>query len=159
MSLLDISSVIETQMRSADPTLTPPCFQLGADFLSTERSTPTIILVPGGEQITGPQGQGGDGVSQPQPLFMRQIQIAAHVWCCDIPTVEATLNAFVQAMQVTLWGCFKLASGQWRTASDLATKWGVVYTLNMTWLVPLTRAPDVFATVTSMPLTPVVLPS
>lgn len=153
MSLLGIADAITRQMIGAEPALTPPIV-FGADpGLSVDRTSRVIILVPGSEQITGPQGQGGDGIGNPRPLFTRNISIAAHIWCDDVPTVELTLNAFVQAMQAIQWGSYKLQSGQWRTGSDIATKWGVVYTLNMTWLVPITRVPDTYAVVTSMPIT------
>ena len=158
MSLVDVAAIVEAQMKSDNPDITPP-FAFGADWLSVERSQPIIVLVPGAEQIGGPQGQGGDGVNNPRSLFTRQIWLAAHIWDCDVPAVELLINAFVQAMQTTMWGSFKLSSGQWRTASDMVTKWGVVYTLNLTWLVPITRAPDTYAVVTTMPITPAIVTS
>lgn len=159
MSIVDVAAIVETQMRSEEPALTPP-FEFGADKLSVDRAKPTIILVPyGPEAITGPQGQGGDGVSNPRPLFTRNVSIAAHIWGCDVPQVELMQTAFVQAMQATIWGSYRLSGGQWHTASDMVTKWGVVYTLNLTWLVPITRAPDTYALVTAMPITPAIVTS
>lgn len=153
MSLLDIAQAISTQMAEADPTGTPP-FEFGAKMLSVERSAPVIIYVPLGETIGGPRGQGGDGVRDPRPLWTREVTIAAHIWADDVPAVEVLYGAFVQAMHAQLWGAYKLSSGRWATAAEIVTGWGVEFTLNMVWLVPLTRAPATFAAVSSMPITP-----
>lgn len=156
MSLKDIAAAIEGQMRLIEPTLTPP-FDFGADKLTTEHDEPVIILVPTGEIISGPVGQGGDFRRNPRPLWTRHVSIVAHIWACDVPAVELLLNALVQAMQVVMWGPYKLISGQWSTAADMVTRWGTVYALAMHWEVPITDQPATFAQVNSMPLDPLVV--
>lgn len=162
MSLPQIADLIAAKMVSMAPPTTPPHY-FGGTYLSTDRSGPAIIYVPRGERMVG-AGQGADGVSDPRPLFIREVTIAAHIWERDVDRAEKVMGLLVQAMHDLMWGSYKVTSGQWATAVDWVEPGfealsanppsPVIYTLNMEWSIPITRKADTFAVVSAMPLDP-----
>lgn len=157
MAILDIVNAVRTQMLAIDPANTPD-FEIGAAALNPKRSEPVVIWVPQGETITGARGQGGDGVSAPRPLYTRNVQVVAHLWDEDIPHVEALFQLVVQAVYAVGWGPTKPLHAQWQTGAEIVTNWGVLLGVAFEWQIPLVRQPDTFAVVTSMPITPAVIP-
>lgn len=155
-AILDIITALDVQLRADDPQT--PAYAVGATALTVDRRCPVVIYVPHGERITGPEGQGGDGIGKPRPLKTRNLTLAVHLWDCDITAVEARIEAFVRAIHTIGWGAYMTPNGVWETGAEIVTGWGVVYTLTLELKIPITRVPDTYVTVTSIPITPAVLP-
>lgn len=155
MSLTDVVTAINDQITAAIAPAPPPCFRFGDETLRQQDSPPRIAYVPRSERIGAPTGVGaqGDGVTSPRALFTRHVGIEVHIWERDIPAAEALLDQLVRAMQIALWGAYDLSAGDWTTASESVNKKGVVYVLTMTWRIPITRAPDTYAVVATIPIT------
>jgi len=153
VSLLDVFTAINAQITDALAPAPPPLFRF-ADTTKMNDSPPRIIYVPRSGPITGPQGQGGDGVRNPRPLWTRNIGMEVHLWGADFAATETLMNVLTQAIHSVLWGAYLMHSEDWNTAADTANKLGVVCVLQMTWKIPITRAPDTTAVVRTIPLTP-----
>lgn len=154
MSLVSIAAAINDQITADMAPTPPPKFDFGAETVFVQGAPPRIIYVPRSERITGPAGQGLDGTSDPRPLWTREVSVEVHIWGKDFADAEGLLNTLVRALHTIGWGSYRLDSGSWDLGGKSQTTLGIVYVLNMTWLIPITRAPDTFAVVTAMPLTP-----
>lgn len=153
MSLLKIYDAINAQITTQLAPAPPPTFRF-ADTTKMQDSPPRIVYIPRSGRITGAEGQGGDSVRNPRPLWTRNIGMEIHLWGVDYQTTEDLMNVFTQSMHVVLWGAYTLHSEDWNTAADTVNKRGIVCVLTMTWKIPITRVPDTYAVVTAMPLTP-----
>jgi hypothetical protein len=167
MGLLDIFNAVQTQLTTVltGLSLTVPEYRVGADKLHIQDSPPRIVWVPGREGIAGPHAQGGDGVFNPRPLRTRHAQVQVHVWgahatdaALDLGATEILANHLVAAINDVCHGAWDTHSASWDTGQASTTRKGMVYVLDLELQIPFTRELDVLATVTSMPITPVVLP-
>lgn len=167
MGLLDIFNAVQTQLTTVltGLSLTVPQYLVGADKLQNQGSPPRIVWVPGRENVAGPHAQGGDGVSNPRPLRTRHAQVQVHVWGAhatdeaqDLAATEVLAGHLVAAINDVCHGAWGLTGASWDTGQASTTRRGMLYVLDVELQVPFTRELDTLATVTSMPITPVVLP-
>jgi len=161
MGLVDVFHAVETQVTTVLTALsqTVPEFLTGADQLAREGRPPRVVWVPTVETIQGPHAQGGDGVSNPRPLRSRHVVVQAHVWGDDIPACEALANHLVAAIHAECHGAHNEIRADWQIGQAAANRKGWLYVLEWEIQIPITREADVFATVTSMPITPQVVPA
>jgi hypothetical protein len=155
--MVSIFGAINDAITAALAPAKPPIFAFG-DTTRANQAPPRIIYVPRSERITGPEGQGGDGVLNPRPLWTRHVGMEIHFWGADFAATEMLLNVFTQSVHDLLWGAYAMQSGTWDVAPDTINKLGIVYILQMMWKIPITRAPDTTAVVTAMPITQAIQP-
>lgn len=172
MGLSDVFAQVKTMLTARLPALTPPEavpeFLVGADKLDIEGSPPRVVWVPGAERMAGPHAQGGDGVRNPRPLQTRHCSVQIHVWGVD-PTVppdpandlaatERLANHVFAALHDSGYGAVAAISGDWSFGQASTTRLGMLYVMTVEIQVPLTRELDIFHVVSTMPITPVLVP-
>lgn len=169
MGLSDFFAAVQTKM-TATLTGLPvpeavPLFAVGEDKLTIEDAPPRIVFVPRHETIRGPHSQGGDGIRNPRPLRTRHATVQIHVWGAavapatdDFAATEKLVNHLVAAIHDVAHGVHEELSGNWSTAQASSTRLGLVYVLEMQIEIPLTRELDTYATVTTIPITPAIIP-
>ena len=160
MGLMDVFGAVQTRVTAVLTALaaTVPQFLVGANELANEGAPPRVVWVPTVEAIQGPHAQGGDGVSNPRPLRTRHAVVQAHIWGADIPACEALANHLVAAIHDVCHGAHNEIRADWTVGQASATRAGWLYVLEWEVQVPFTRELDVLAIVTSIPITPQVLP-
>ncbi|TAL29015.1 MAG: hypothetical protein EPN98_21470 [Phenylobacterium sp.] len=161
MGLLDVFAAVQAQLKSnlADLSLlgVMPKFEMGEVALAKEGDYPRIVWVPRSESITPADAQGGDGVSNPRPLWKRQCSVMAGIWGKDIADCESIAKHLVAAAHDVGWGWDGVQSATWNTAAVLQR--GVEYRLMLTFAIPFTREKDVLSLpIEDFPLTETILP-
>lgn len=156
MSLVSIAAAINDQITADMAPTPPPKFDFGAETVFVQGAPPRIIYVPRTERIVGPGQLGGDGIGNPRPLWTRAVEVEVHIWGKDFTATEGLLNTFVRALHAVGWGdgVYKLTGGNWDLGGKSQTTLGIVYVLNMTWFVPITRALDTTVVLGTAPLNP-----
>jgi hypothetical protein len=96
-------------------------------------------------------GQGGDGISNPRPLWKRVCRVDAEIWERDIPGCEGLANHLVAAMHGDGWGEYAMTNAVWNTAGTV--QYGVTYTLTFQIFIPFTRESDAVGTIDDFPIT------
>lgn len=172
MGLADVFAAVQQRMTDVLAALVPPValpvFLVGADKLYTQNAPNRVVWVPTSETILGPHAQGGDGVRNPRPLRTRHCMVQVHVWgsdpaglgdtAADIAATELVLGHLVAAINDVCHGAWDAKGGSWGAGEAAVTSLGTVYVLALEVQIPLTRELDTYATVTTMPITPVVTP-
>lgn len=161
MGLVDVFNAVQAQVTTTLTALAQPIpeFLLGADQIARHSAPPRVVWVPTVEAIRGPHAQGGDGVKNPRPLRTRHAAVQAHVWGEDIPACEALANHLVAAIHDVCHGVHDEVRGDWTVGQAAANRKGWLYVLEWEVQIPFTRELDVYATVTTMPITPQVVPA
>jgi hypothetical protein len=136
-----------------DHPVTPLTFEvyIGEDFLAQHQDPPRIVWVPREEDLIGGQGLGGNGFTTPGPLWAREVSVEVNIWGSDLEMTEDLYEYVIQACHRLFVGCYKPLRGEWIKSGD--TLMGVQYALNIQFLIPVTRRPDVTRVVTEMPIT------
>jgi hypothetical protein len=136
----------------------------GAQNIINPGAPPRIAWVPwhskfGGNSRSGGVGADGKLITNPRPLFVRNMILAAHVWGKDESACESLINAVIIAMKDTLWGSFRPVSEDW-TAGEVQSKLaaGVLAIFHVEVDIPSTREVDDLAHINGFTITPVVEP-
>lgn len=131
-----------------------PAVKVGAQAIHAQDAPPRIVWVPGEEVIGPSEGQGGDGVVNPRPLFTRRLSLHAHIWAVDIDAAELLINHLVAAVHDVAFGAYVAKSGTWLHNAADVTAHGVVYVLTLELKIPITRERDITQVVETVPITP-----
>jgi hypothetical protein len=124
--------------------------EAGSDIFA-ESNFPRVVWVPIDEQWGPAAPQGGDGVTNPRPLFTRQCNVQCTVWGADQDTVEAMINALTSTIHEAITrGSYLITRGNWLDVQAI-NKAGAAYVMTVVLLVPVTHTPDPTATITSIP--------
>jgi len=158
MSIAAIATAINAKITAALAPEPPPTFGMGMDDLFKEEAPPRIVYVPGTEKIGPPQARGGDGVKSPRALFSREVQVAVHLWGADVSATEELLVMMTRAFQAEMFGSYAMRSGVWNPEGSTSNKAGELLVVQMIWGIPITDAPELFATLSTMPIIPAIEP-
>lgn len=160
MGLLDAFTAVQNQLVTTfggfTPPVKPPKFEVGEVSRAKEGDYPRIVWVPTTEVIVQADAQGGDGISNPRPLWKRTVRVEVDVWEKDIPACEVLANHLLAAATTAMPGAQRPQSAIWNTAAVVQR--GTVYTLAVFFDVPFTR--ELETTVPFVPgtETPVIVP-
>ncbi len=160
MGLIDVFQAVQDQLTATfagfAPPLTVPKFEVGASSRAKEGDYPRIVWVPTTEIITRADAQGGDGVSNPRPLWKRTVRVEVDVWERDIPSCEVLANHLLAAATDAAPGEHRPQAASWDTAAVVSR--GFVYTLAVFFDIPFTRELDTTVPFTPGVQTPVIVP-
>lgn len=152
MSLLAVLNDVSARL---DPAVT---VHVGAEWIRQEEAPPRVVWVPKSESYGPPTPQGGDGITNPAPLWTRRSVVECHLWANDFDAAEALLQAVVRSLHLSLTHhSYQVTSGEWIPSDGTTVNLGVVYVLTLEIMIPITRAPDTTTVVTMMPITPQVV--
>lgn len=135
-----------------------PNMGLGEKAKFRSEAPPRIVWVPLRGGVRRARQAGGDGFSNPNQLWERELQLEARIWHVDIQHAEDLANHFVAALHDVLSsGGHKILGEQWLTEGDLDL--GVRMILTFSVLLPFTDEPSPTVTPTSAPITGNILPA
>ncbi len=144
---------------------------IGATKLPAADVPPRIVWVPLQESYGPPVGQGGNAISNPRPVAMRQSQFEVHLWAADatqtgqpnqnaldLDACESLLNAFMWAVYSCVHGAPSVpfvGTGRWTRGNVLGQNLtlGVGYIVPLTIWIPVTRPVETTATITRIEAT------
>lgn len=161
MGLIDVFGAVQAQLVTNLSTLTPvpptPKFETGEVSAAKEGDYPRIVWIPRTESMSGADAQGGDGVSNPRPLWKRTCRVEAVVWGKDIPDCESIARHLLAAIHDIGWGWDGAQSATWNTAAVVQR--GVEYRLMVTFAIPFTREDDTLSLpIEDFPITGALVP-
>jgi hypothetical protein len=135
-----------------------PNMGLGEKAKFKSEAPPRIVWVP----LQGPARRarqaGGDGLSNPNQLWERDLVCQARIWHDDIQQVEDLANHFVAALHDVLSSAaHKVIGEDWNTSSDLQRGTQMILTFSLQ--LPFTEEPSATAVPTGAPITGTILPA
>ena len=148
MGLFDVFAAVKERM----PADYPVKFDYEPGAQERHASPRRITVDYLSEAFGGTRGAGRKG--EPAALWTRVSAVRVDLWGNDMADTEVLLGHFVAALHAAVHGSYELGTGKWMTGGVVAK--GVVYQLDLTLHIPITREPDTLATITSMPVTPVI---
>jgi hypothetical protein len=145
MGLLDVFNVVQAQLTETFAAFAPPLkvpkFLVAQVSRALEGDYPRIVWVPTTEVIAMADAQGGDGISNPRPLWKRSVRVEVDVWEKDIPACEVLANHLVAAIHAQMFGAYRINGAIWDT--DGLVQRGFMFTLAVTFDIPFTRELDI----------------
>lgn len=160
MGLIDAFHAVQAQLVTTfagfSPPLKPPKFEVGEVSRAKEGDYPRIVWVPTTEVITRADAQGGDGVSNPRPLWKRTVRVEVDVWEKDISACETLANHLLAAATDAMPGEQRPQSAIWNTGAIVQR--GTLYTFALFFDIPFTRELDTTVPFTPGVQTPVIVP-
>lgn len=163
-------SAFTAKLALIDSTIT--C-HLGQQFQREEDAPPRVIWWPTAEPIQLAESQGSPSptpVGNPRRLWVRRSAIEIHIWGAnrdsngaesyegaDIQATELLLDKVVRALWSMptggTFGVIRELSGRWENVEGALEKYGALYVLTATVMIPITRATDLTGTMTNIPVT------
>jgi hypothetical protein len=154
MSLSAIFDAVNAAVLELAPTVT--FGKTGSDVFSGEAVPPRIVWVPGHEDFDALVTQGGDGISNPRPLWRRLVNVKVHLWAAATSleatgsehdaAVEDLMNVLVSSVHDIVGpGGYAPVGGDW-IDTEAYNKAGSAYELMLRIYVPVTHAADATST-------------
>lgn len=145
------------------PTLTS---LVGPSTLLFDGVPPRIVWIPTTGKFRAPQGQGGDGITEPRPFRTADCTVVVDIWNADLDSTnnerfpnanfaatENLLNDFCAAFQSEIAGSWDPISLEWLNVDGETLRFGFVARLTINIAAPLTRPTALVATVNEIPTT------
>lgn len=160
MGLLDAFTAVQNQLATTfagfAPPVKPPKFEVGEVSRAKEGDCPRIVWVPTTEAIAQADAQGGDGISNPRPIWKRTVRVEVDVWEKDIPACEVLANHLLAAATAAMPGTYRPQSALWNTSAVMQR--GTLYTMAVFFDIPFTREPELTVPFVPGVQTPVIVP-
>lgn len=143
---------LETMERAPELTAEPPHFASGEAALHDTDASPRVIFVPRSGRVQKAKGAGPALVTNPRPLYQRDLIVEGHVWGKDLDEAEALCEHLAGA--VTGLGLL-VVSEDWPIKAEGVTTDGVhcILGLQFNGALQYSRVPDPTTQVTSTEIT------
>ena len=149
MSIGAVITAVEAQLVTVGITT-----HTGAPEVQSNDTVPRIVWIPIRERIAPPVARMGE----PGCLWVRTVQIDAHIWASTTATVEAVITDVARAFNRACKGQFadRMISVQWDTDQKFDV-FGVLAILSIEVDIPITRSGSTWAEVEEWPTTLIIM--
>ncbi len=126
-----IISAVNALMVATQPDLIT---HIGANYVMNEEAPPRIVWEPANEALIPPNlGRGGE----PRILYLRQSNLAVHLFAVDLDSLESLLGLFIQSVHHTVsHASYALGAAQWINVDGENLKYGVAYVIQVSFKIP-----------------------